>query len=153
MKTILTFLAMLPALLVTAGCNEPSEESKENKIIVMELTKEEFIKRVYDYEKNPNEWKYAGDKPAIVDFHATWCAPCKMLAPVLEEIAKEYKDKIYVYKVDVDKQGELAAIFGVRSVPTLLWIPMDDRPSISQGALPKSQMESIVKSTLLKEKE
>ncbi|HHV40973.1 MAG: thioredoxin [Bacteroidales bacterium] len=153
MKTVLTFLAMLPALFLTAGCNESSEKSKENKIIVMELTKEEFIKRIYDYEKNPNEWKYAGDKPAIVDFHATWCAPCKMLAPVLDEIAKEYKDKIYVYKVDVDKQGELAAIFGVRSVPTILWIPMDDKPSISQGALQKSQMESIVKSTLLKEEE
>ena len=117
----------------------------------MELTKEEFIKRVYDYEKNPNDWKYAGDKPAIVDFHATWCAPCKMLAPTLEEVAQEFSDQIHVCKVDVDKQPELAAIFGVRSVPTLLWIPMEGKPSISQGALPKSQLESLVKSTLLKE--
>ncbi|NLA15337.1 MAG: thioredoxin [Bacteroidales bacterium] len=151
MKTITTFLLMLPALFLSAGCNETTGKTKENKIIVMELTKEEFIKRVYDYEKNPSEWKYAGDKPSIVDFHATWCAPCKMLAPTLEEVAKEFNDQIYVYKVDVDKEPELAAIFGVRSVPTLIWIPMEGNPSVSQGALPKNQLESLVKSTLLKE--
>ncbi|MFA7450181.1 MAG: thioredoxin [Bacteroidales bacterium] len=151
MKIITAYLLMLPALILSAGCNETSGKTKEKKPIVMELTKEEFIKRVYDYEKNPNDWKYAGDKPAIVDFHATWCAPCKMLAPTLEEVAQEFSDQIHVYKVDVDKQPELAAIFGVRSVPTLLWIPMEGKPSISQGALPKSQLESLVKSTLLKE--
>lgn len=116
----------------------------------MELTKDEFIKRVYNYEANPNEWKYEGDKPCVVDFHATWCAPCKMLAPSLEELNQEFNGQINIYKVDVDKSPELAAIFGVRSVPTLLWIPINGKPSITQGALPKSQLESIIKNTLLK---
>lgn len=149
MKTIVTLLALLPAVILFAGDKDASEKTKESKIKIMELTKEEFIKRVYNYETNPNEWKYEGDKPCIVDFHATWCAPCKMLAPSLEEINQEYNGQIYIYKVDVDKSPELAAIFGVRSVPTLLWIPLEGKPSISQGALPKSQLESIVNKTLL----
>ncbi len=149
MKTIVTLLALLPAVILFAGDKDASEKTKESKIKIMELTKEEFIKRVYNYEANPNEWKYEGDKPCIVDFHATWCAPCKMLAPSLEEINQEYNGQIYIYKVDVDKSPELAAIFGVRSVPTLLWIPLEGKPSISQGALPKSQLESIVNKTLL----
>ncbi|HPW78892.1 MAG TPA: thioredoxin [Bacteroidales bacterium] len=150
MKIIVTFLAMLPALFLFAGNQEEVEKTKENKPTIMELTKDEFIKRVYNYETNPKEWKYEGDKPCIIDFYATWCAPCKMLAPSLEEINQEYKGQIYVYKVDVDKSPELAALFGVRSVPTLLWIPLEGKPSISRGALPKSQLVSIVKSTLLK---
>lgn len=141
---------MLPALFLFAGNQEEVEKTKENKPTIMELTKDEFIKRVYNYETNPKEWKYEGDKPCIIDFYATWCAPCKMLAPSLEEINQEYKGQIYVYKVDVDKSPELAALFGVRSVPTLLWIPLEGKPSISRGALPKSQLVSIVKSTLLK---
>lgn len=149
MKTIVTLLALLPAVILFAGDKDTSEKTKESKIKIMELTKEEFINRVYNYEANPNEWKYEGDKPCIVDFHATWCAPCKMLAPSLEEINQEYNGQIYIYKVDVDKSPELAAIFGVRSVPTLLWIPLEGKPSISQGALPKSQLESIVNKTLL----
>ncbi|MDD2539351.1 MAG: thioredoxin [Bacteroidales bacterium] len=149
MKTIVTLLALLPAVILFAGDKDASEKTKESKIKIMELTKEEFINRVYNYEANPNEWKYEGDKPCIVDFHATWCAPCKMLAPSLEEINQEYNGQIYIYKVDVDKSPELAAIFGVRSVPTLLWIPLEGKPSISQGALPKSQLESIVNKTLL----
>ncbi len=150
MKTLITFLAMLPAL-VTYGINEGvPEKTKENKTKIMELTKDEFIKRVYNYEANPNEWKFEGDKPCVVDFYATWCAPCKMLAPSLEELNQEYNGQINIYKVDVDKSPELAAIFGVRSVPTLLWIPMEGKPSVSQGALPKSQPESIITNTLLK---
>ncbi|MDD2290225.1 MAG: thioredoxin [Bacteroidales bacterium] len=141
---------MLPAL-VTYGSNEGvSDKTTENKTKIMELTKDEFIKRVYNYEANPNEWIFEGDKPSVVDFHATWCAPCKMLAPSLEELNQEYNGQINIYKVDVDKSPELAAIFGVRSVPTLLWIPMKGKPSITQGALPKSQLESIIKNTLLK---
>ncbi|MDD3522580.1 MAG: thioredoxin [Bacteroidales bacterium] len=127
-----------------------SDKTTENKTKIMELTKDEFIKRVYNYEANPNEWIFEGDKPSVVDFHATWCAPCKMLAPSLEELNQEYNGQINIYKVDVDKSPELAAIFGVRSVPTLLWIPMKGKPSITQGALPKSQLESIIKNTLLK---
>ncbi|MBP7695101.1 MAG: thioredoxin [Bacteroidales bacterium] len=150
MKTIVTFLALLPMLVLYAGNEGTADITKENKTKIMELTKDEFIKRVYNYEANPKEWKYEGNKPCIVDFHATWCAPCKMLAPTLEELNQEYNGQIYIYKVDVDKSPELAAIFGVRSVPTLLWIPMEGKPGVSQGALPKSQLESIIKNTLLK---
>ncbi|MDD4919354.1 MAG: thioredoxin [Bacteroidales bacterium] len=150
MKTIIIFLAMLPVLLAFGDNEGVSENTKENKTKIMELTKDEFIKRVYNYEANPNEWKYEGDKPCVVDFHATWCAPCKMLAPSLEELNQEFNGQINIYKVDVDKSPELAAIFGVRSVPTLLWIPINGKPSITQGALPKSQLESIIKNTLLK---
>ena len=142
---------MLPVLLAFGDNEGVSENTKENKTKIMELTKDEFIKRVYNYEANPNEWKYEGDKPCVVDFHATWCAPCKMLAPSLEELNQEFNGQINIYKVDVDKSPELAAIFGVRSVPTLLWIPINGKPSITQGALPKSQLESIIKNTLLKQ--
>ena len=137
-------------LVLYAGNEGTADITKENKTKIMELTKDEFIKRVYNYEANPKEWKYEGNKPCIVDFHATWCAPCKMLAPTLEELNQEYNGQINIYKVDVDKSPELAAIFGVRSVPTLLWIPMEGKPSVSQGALPKSQLESIITNTLLK---
>ena len=88
------------------------------------LTKEEFLKKVVDYEKNPTEWKYLGDKPAIIDFYADWCAPCKMIAPVLEELAEEYAGEIYIYKINTEIEQELAGAFGIRSIPTLLFVPM-----------------------------
>ncbi len=118
----------------------------------IELTKESFVKLVYNYEASPNVWKYEGDKPCIIDFYATWCGPCKMLAPSLEKISEEYNGKLIVYKVDVDKNPELAGMFGIRSVPTLLWIPLNGTPSLSQGVLPKNQLDELVKSTLLKTK-
>lgn len=90
---------------------------------VVHLTKEEFLKKVVDYENNPTEWKYLGDKPAIVDFYADWCGPCKMIAPILEELAAEYKDRIVIYKVNTEQEQELAAVFGIRSIPTLLFYP------------------------------
>ena len=88
------------------------------------LTKEEFLKKVANYEANPTEWKYLGDKPCIIDFYADWCGPCKMVAPILDELAKEYSDKIYIYKVDTEAERELASAFGIRSIPTMIFIPM-----------------------------
>ena len=113
------------------------------------LTKQKFIGSVDDFEKDPDKWNYLGDKPCIIDFYATWCGPCKALSPILEEIAEEYKDKLYVYKVDVDKEEELSAAFGIRSVPSVLWIPMSGNPSMSQGALPKSEVKRIIDEKLL----
>ncbi len=115
------------------------------------LTKEEFLKNVADFENSPNEWKFLGVRPAIIDFYATWCGPCKMLAPVLEEIAEEYADKIDVYKVNVDEEEELSALFGIRSVPTLLFIPMEGSPQMAQGALPKTTLRNAVRQVLLNE--
>lgn len=152
MKTLFALLAILPALTVFAGNDNVSKNKKENSMKPIELTKESFVKLVYNYEASPNVWKYEGDKPCIIDFYATWCGPCKMLAPSLEKINEEYDGKLIVYKVDVDKNPELAGMFGIRSVPTLLWIPLNGTPSLSQGALPKNQLDELVKSTLLKTK-
>lgn len=114
------------------------------------LTKAEFISKVADFENNPNEWKFLGERPAIIDFYATWCGLCKMLAPILDEIAEEYAGKIDVYKVNVDTEEELSALFGIRSVPTLLFVPMSGAPQMAQGALPKSTLKETIQNVLLK---
>lgn len=114
------------------------------------LTKKDFLDKVADFETNPSEWKYLGDKPAVIDFYATWCGPCKALAPTLEELSEQYKDKVYIYKVDIDKEQELAAAFGVRSVPTLIFVPMEGTPQMATGALPRTTLEEVITDTLLK---
>jgi thioredoxin len=124
-------------------------ETEEKNMKTIQLTKEEFKKKVMDYENN-KEWNFIGDKPAIIDFYATWCGPCKATAPILEEIACDYEDKIDVYKVDVDQEQELAALFGVRSIPTLLFIPKEGSPQMKVGALSRSGFEEMIKSFLLK---
>jgi thioredoxin len=100
------------------------------------LTKETFIEKIFDYE-NSNEWNYKGTKPAIIDFYADWCGPCKMVAPILEEIAKEYEGLIDIYKIDTEAEQELAMVFGIRSIPSILFIPVGDRPQMAVGAFPK----------------
>ncbi|NSW44464.1 MAG: thioredoxin [Bacteroidales bacterium] len=100
------------------------------------LTTSEFKEKIFNYEKN-QEWKYEGDKPSIIDFYADWCSPCKMVAPILEELAKEYEGKIDIFKVDTEAEQELAAVFGIRSIPSLLFIPKDGQPQMAMGALPK----------------
>ncbi len=105
------------------------------------LTKEDFLEKVFNYEEN-KEWKYEGDLPAIIDFWADWCAPCKAVAPVLEELSEEYEGKLKVYKVNTEEEQELAAVFGIRSIPSLLFIPADGQPQMAAGALPK---ETFVK--------
>jgi len=104
------------------------------------LTKETFLSKVFNYEKN-KEWKFEGDKPCIVDFYADWCGPCKMVAPVLEELSEEYKGKIDFYKVDTEAENELAAVFGIRSIPSLLFVPKEGQPQMAMGALPKETLE------------
>ncbi|MFP4302410.1 MAG: thioredoxin [Spirochaetaceae bacterium] len=111
------------------------------------LTKETFLEKVFNYEEN-KEWKYEGDKPAIIDFYADWCGPCKMVAPILEEIDQEYGDKLSVYKIDTDKEQELAMAFGIQSIPSLLFIPVDDKPQMAQGALPKDAMLQAMREVL-----
>ena len=111
---------------------------------VTELTQEDFVKKVYDFETNPNAWKFEGDKPAVIDFYATWCGPCKMMSPILDEISKEYEGKINVYKVNVDKEADLASVFGIRSIPSLLFVPMKKEPSMVQGAMPRNELKKLV---------
>lgn len=115
------------------------------------LTKETFIEKVFDFEKN-KEWKFEGKLPCLIDFYADWCAPCKMVAPILEELAKEYDGKINIYKVDTEDQQELAAVFGIRSIPSLLFVPLDEQPQMAMGALPKQSLESAINDILLKGK-
>lgn len=116
---------------------------------ITHLNKKEFFEKVCDFEKNPDEWKFEGKRPCIIDFYATWCGPCKSLSPILEEIAKEYEGKIDVYKIDVDKEEELSGAFGIRSVPTVLWVSMADKPFISQGVMPKNEIKKIIEDKLL----
>ncbi|MBW6460198.1 MAG: thioredoxin [Bacteroidales bacterium] len=109
-----------------------------------------FKQKVMNYEKYPQQWVFEGDKPAIVDFYADWCRPCRMIAPILEELAAEYDGKINIYKVDTEDQRELAAVFGITSLPTVLFIPMEGNPSAQRGALPKESYKQIIDEFLLK---
>lgn len=102
-----------------------------------------FKNKVFDYSRE-QEWKFAGEKPCIVDFYADWCGPCKMLAPVLAELSEKYAGKLDVYKVDTDQEQELSAAFGIQSIPTLLFVPISGKPQIAHGALPKEKLEEIV---------
>jgi len=111
------------------------------------LTKEAFVTKVFDYKKN-SEWKFEGTVPTIIDFWAEWCGPCKMISPVLEEISKQYEGKLNVYKVNVDEENDLAAAFGIQSIPSLLFIPLNEKPRLSVGALPKAGILKIVKDVL-----
>jgi thioredoxin len=161
MKKIVLILSAVA--LLASGCNcsagnrsSKSEESQEQdvkkettKMKVQELNVADFKQKVMDYDKHPDEWVFAGDKPAIIDFYATWCGPCKATAPNMEKLAETYAGKLDVYKVDVDKQQELAALFGIRSIPTILFIPVSGQPSIQVGAMSYSQLDEVVTKTLL----
>jgi thioredoxin len=112
-----------------------------------ELTKAAFLEKIFNYEEN-KEWKYRGDKPAIIDFWAEWCAPCRMVAPVLEELAQEYEGKVDIYKVNTENEQELAGAFGIRSIPSLLFIPVNEQPQMAAGALPKDAFVKIIADVL-----
>lgn len=159
----LTLAAMAALTLTADACSgrrdanseqnqEQTNETKENQSMkTIQLTRELFKQRVMDYETGGRDWKFLGTKPAIIDFYATWCGPCKRVAPILEEIAQAYDGRLDVYKVDVDQEGELAALFGVQSIPTILFIPQQGLPQKQVGALSKAQFEEQIKSLLLKD--
>ena len=133
------------------GAVRPDEETAATEkptTRVVHITKADFLKKVYDFEKNPDEWKYLGSQPAIVDFYADWCGPCRQLSPGLDELAKEYSGKLTIYKVNVDNERGLATFFGIRSIPTLLFIPMKGKPQRSLGALSKTELKGIIKDVL-----
>lgn len=116
------------------------------------LTKEAFLKKVANYETNSEKWEYLGDKPCLIDFYADWCGPCKAIAPVLEELALEYKDDIYIYKIDTEAEQELAGAFGISSIPSLLFCPVGEDPQMARGALPKATLKQAINDILLKKK-
>lgn len=116
--------------------------------MTIKLTTEDFKKKVFDYTSN-EEWKYEGTLPAIIDFYADWCGPCKMVAPILEELSKTYDGKLIIYKVDTEVEDELAAVFGIRSIPTFLFIPLQGPPMLQPGALPKNVFEKVIEEHLV----
>lgn len=153
-KVLFTTWALLA--LTVSGCNAQNNANKDknnkNKTTTMKtihLTKADFLKKVVDYESNPQEWKYLGDKPALIDFYASWCGPCKALSPILEELAEEYGDRIHVYKIDTEQEQKLAAAFGIRSIPTLLFVPLEGKPQMAQGAMPKATLKEAIDRILL----
>ena len=111
------------------------------------LTKETFLKKVFNFEEN-KEWKFEGNKPVLIDFYADWCGPCKTLAPILEQLSDEYKGKVDIYKIDTEAEQELAAAFGIRSIPSMLFCPMEGQPEMANGALPKAELERIMADVL-----
>jgi thioredoxin 1 len=111
------------------------------------LTKETFLQKVFNYEQN-KEWKFEGELPCIIDFYADWCGPCKMVGPVLQEIADEYQGKLNIYQIDTDAQQELAAAFGIQSIPSILFIPLNDKPQMAVGALPKNSIKKAIDKVL-----
>ena len=112
------------------------------------LTTEDFKEKVFDFEKG-QEWKYKGSLPAIIDFYADWCGPCKMVAPVLEELSEKYKDQLVIYKVNTENELELSSVFGIQSIPTFLFIPIEANPMMQPGALPKKAFQQIIEERLL----
>lgn len=150
------FLVSVVLLLVSCSLSAQSDKNKTESAAaqgeVVALTKADFLTKVYNYEKNPQEWVYEGSRPCIVDFYADWCGPCKRVAPVLKELAKEYKNDIIIYKINVDSEEELAKAFGVQSIPTLLFIPMKGKPQAARGVLSKEDFVRQINGFMLGKK-
>jgi len=115
------------------GDESPTESVTQNEGGTVKLTKAKFLKEVWDYEASPQEWKFKGDKPALIDFYADWCGPCKTAAPILEEVSKEYNGKVVIYKIDTQVEQELAGVFGISGIPAFLYIPMEGKPTMASG--------------------
>ena len=152
MKKIVYLLAVVSIFSIYAcnlGGQTPAKES-DNKASagVLYLTTEQFKLKVFDYKTNKN-WKFEGNMPVVVDFYATWCGPCKMMSPIMEELAVKYAGKVIFYKVDTDKESELAQAMGIQSLPTFLFIPKDKQPQAAMGAMPKETVEKAINDILL----
>jgi len=135
--------------------SDPAEQQGENEPVVRMITKSDFIANIMDFEKNTTQWVYKGKLPCIIDFYADWCGPCRIASPILEEIAREYKGKINVYKVNIDKERELAQIFGISGIPAFLYCPMEGKPSMTSGVakdkeLIKQAFREYIEKLLLK---
>jgi len=162
----LGFLTLAALLSVTSmSCNSnAAEESSEVKTTktemnaapvetetakVVVLTEAKFKELVWDYDAHPQEWKYKGKLPAVIDFYADWCGPCKRVAPIMEKLAKEYDGKIIIYKVNTDQNRELSGVFGIKSIPSILFIPKDGQPAMQPGAMSEEQYKKIFEEYVL----
>jgi len=151
--SILVFALFIMALIScnNVGGSKTDSTTTEIKVgVVNQLNTEMFRKLVYNYQKNPNDWVYKGNLPCIIDFYADWCRPCKMVAPIMEELATQYKGKVVFYKVNTDQERELSQTFNIRSIPALLYIPTNGKPQMSVGLSGKEDYIQQIKSLLLK---
>ena len=146
MKKFIT-LIMMAFVVASTACAQQASDKKADAVVVMD--KKMFTEKVFDYTSGATEWKYQGDKPCIIDFYATWCGPCRMIAPILKELAEEYKDQIVIYKVDTDKEKELSMAMGIRSLPTVVFIPKEGQPQILVGAADKATFKRGIDEVLL----
>jgi len=158
MKKLIMFSLMAAISLVAcsqekqSASSQPSGETAAAAVSdykPVEMNTQMFIDRVVDF-KNAKEWDYKGDKPAVIDFYATWCGPCKKLSPILDELSSEYAGNVLFYKVDVDREQELAGAFGIQSIPMVLLIPKEGKPYVVQGLRPKAELKEAIDSVLLK---
>ena len=157
MKKLIPLIIVVIASIPLISCkSQPSVNTSEKKTEIKEvaavsiehLTPSTFKSKIFDYEAK--EYKFVGEKPCIIDFYASWCGPCKMMAPTLQTVAEEYKDKITVYKVDVDAQKELASAFGISGIPSILFCPKTEKPQMSSGLLSKADFDKAINEVLLK---
>jgi thioredoxin len=154
MKRILLITFLLFSLLLNA-CNNNGVDGPDNKGpafkdgVVNQMSTQMFNKLIWDYKANPKEFTFNGDIPVIIDFYADWCRPCRMVAPIMEEFAKEYSGRIRVYKVNTDAEQELAQLFQIRSIPAVMFIPKTGKPQMSVGALPKDAFKKLINDVLL----
>lgn len=147
MKKIIASLVLLFSFLcATYAQNKPEEQT------VIQMNKQMFLDKVFDYTTGATEWSYKGEKPAVIDFYATWCGPCRMVAPILKDLPKEYGDSIVIYKVDTDKEKELSGAMGIQSLPTIVFIPKSGQPQVIIGAADKATFRRAIDEVLLNKK-
>jgi len=135
---------------ISEKVNEKVSNENLEDIKPVYLTTAEFKDKVWDYESNPQQWIYKGELPCIIDFYADWCKPCKMVAPIMDDLADHYDGKVIIYKVNTDKEKELASVFQVKSIPAILFSPMEGKPAMQPGALSKEKYKSIIDDFVLK---
>ncbi|MGN0035905.1 MAG: thioredoxin [Bacteroidaceae bacterium] len=154
MKNFASLLLMLLCCTIGQACTPPKENKQDNQqeSAVVVLTDERFRQEVFDYA-HETEWKFRGDKPVLIDFYATWCGPCRRVAPIVAELAAAYKDQIVVYKVDTDQESNLAGAMGIRSLPTLVFIPLNEKPQVIVGAADKATLQRAIEEVLLGKKQ
>ena len=146
MKKILASLVLLFAVITTYAQNQPEETA------VIQMNKQMFLDKVFDYTNGATKWNYKGEKPAVIDFYATWCGPCRMVAPILKDLAKEYGNSIVIYKVDTDREKELSGAMGIQSLPTIVFIPKSGQPQVIIGAADKATFRRAIDEVLLNKK-
>jgi thioredoxin len=143
-------MVLFTAMLLSVGSIlAQTKNKKATTDTVVVLNKADFFEKIYNYEKNPTEWIYEGNLPCIIDFYADWCMPCRKVAPILKELATEYKGQVIIYKINVDKEKELAAAFGISSIPTFLFIPAKGTPQLANGVLPRESFVEVIEKFLL----